>query len=53
MTGMPASTAASIDGPSALASGMDTMMPSGSVATAVSMSCAILTMSNVSPSGAV
>ena len=47
ITGMPAATAASIEGPSASASGSDTTSPSGSEATAASMIDAISTMSNV------
>ena len=47
MTGMPASIAAVMEGPSASASGMETTSPSGSEATAASISCAIATMSKV------
>ena len=47
ITGMPAATAASIDGPSASASGIVTTMPSGCEATAASMIWLISTMSNV------
>ena len=48
MTGMPAATARSIDGPSASASGIDTTRPSGSWFTAASISWLIATMSKVS-----
>ncbi len=47
-TGMPASTAFLICGPSALGSGIDTTSPSGLLATAASISSPIRTMSNVS-----
>ena len=47
ITGMSAATAASIDGPSASASGRLTTSPSGWEATAASISCDISTMSNV------
>ena len=47
MTGMPASTAALMDGPRASASGTETTRPSGLEATAASISWAIATMSKV------
>src|SRR6266545_2860457 len=48
ITGIPAATAALIEGPSASASGMLTTRPSGSEATAASISWLMATMSNVS-----
>jgi hypothetical protein len=47
ITGMPAATAALIDGPSASASGMLTIRPSGFEATAASIRWLMATMSNV------
>ena len=48
MTGIPAATAFWMLGPSAFASGIETTRPCGFLATAASISCAILVMSNVS-----
>src|SRR3954465_9387828 len=48
MTGIPASTADLMWGPSAAASGTGTTRPDGFLATGASMSWPILTMSNVS-----
>ena len=47
MTGIPAATAARIESPNASASGIETTRPSGLVAMAASISCAMATMSKV------
>jgi hypothetical protein len=48
ITGMPAATAFWIEGPSAEASGIDTMRPAGFWFTAASISWPMATMSKVS-----